>query len=221
MKRVNIAIDGPSGAGKTSIARAIAKKRGYMYLDTGSLYRTIGLFAIRNDVASKDRDGIEKLLPKIKIELKYIGGIQHVMLNGEDVSDKIRSPLVSIYASDVSAMEGVRAFLLQLQRDMAGKHDCVLDGRDIGTVVLPDANVKIYLTATPQSRAQRRYKELMEKGEAVEYSDVLKDVIYRDQNDSTRAIAPLKRAPDAVVVDTTDLTLEEAIDKIDEIIGSI
>lgn len=219
MGKVNIAIDGPSGAGKTTIARAVAARRGYMYLDTGSLYRTIGLYAIRNGIDSKDRDGVEALLPQIRIELNYTDGSQHVILNGEDVSDKIRTPLVSKYASDVSAMESVRAFLLGLQRDMAKKYDCVLDGRDIGTVVLPDAQVKIYLTATPEARALRRYKELAQKGESVEYNDVLRDVMYRDQNDSTRAVAPLKRAADAVIIDSTNLTLEETIDKIDSVIG--
>jgi len=218
MRKINIAIDGPSGAGKTTIARSIAKRYGFMYLDTGSLYRTIGLFAIRNEVDSKDVENVTKLLKDISIELEYIDGEQHVLLNGEDVSEQIRTPLVSIYASDVSAMPSVRAFLLELQRSMAKQYNCVLDGRDIGTVVLPDAQLKIFLTASSASRAERRYKELIAKGQDVKLDDVMTDMEYRDKNDSTRAAAPLKAADDAVMLDSTKLTLEEVINEVDSVI---
>ena len=219
MSKINIAIDGPAGAGKSTIARAVAERRGFLYLDTGALYRTIALHVLRNNVDPKDRVKVEELLPGIKIDLEYIGGEQHVKLNGEDVSSLIRTPEVSVCSSEVSALAGVREFLLGLQRSIASQHDCVLDGRDIGTVVLPDAQKKIYLTASPEARAMRRYNEMIAKGESVEYNDVLRDVLYRDQNDSTRANAPLKSAPDAVIVDSTKLTLEETIDAIDKLIG--
>ncbi|MBR2742176.1 MAG: (d)CMP kinase [Clostridia bacterium] len=219
MGRINIAIDGPAGAGKSTIAKAIAKRRGIMYLDTGSLYRAFALFAIRNNVEPKERLKIEELISQAKIELEYIDGEQHVILNGEDVTSQIRTAEVSTCASEVSALDCVRAFLLDLQRNIAKENDCVLDGRDIGTVVLPDAQKKIYLTAAPEARALRRYKEMIANGDTVEYNDVLRDVLYRDQNDSTRANAPLKRAEDATVVDSTNLTLEETIDAVDKIIG--
>ena len=219
MGRINIAIDGPAGAGKSTIAKAIAKRRGIMYLDTGSLYRAFALFAIRNNVEPKERLKIEELISQAKIELEYIDGEQHVILNGEDVTSQIRTAEVSTCASEVSALDCVRAFLLDLQRNIAKENDCVLDGRDIGTVVLPDAQKKIYLTAAPEARALRRYKERIANGDTVEYNDVLRDVLYRDQNDSTRANAPLKRAEDATVVDSTNLTLEETIDAVDKIIG--
>ncbi|MBQ1333806.1 MAG: (d)CMP kinase [Clostridia bacterium] len=219
MSKINIAIDGPAGAGKSTIAKAVAERRGFLYLDTGALYRTIALYVLRKAADPKDRVKVEALLSEIKIDLEYIDGVQHVKLNGEDVSELIRTPEVSVCASEVSALAGVRAFLLDLQRSIAAEHDCVLDGRDIGTVVLPNAQKKIYLTASPEARAMRRYNEMIAKGEAVEYNDVLRDVLYRDQNDSTRANAPLKSAPDAVIVDSTKLTLEETIDAIDKLIG--
>ncbi|MBQ3379422.1 MAG: (d)CMP kinase [Clostridia bacterium] len=219
VSKINIAIDGPAGAGKSTIAKAIAERRGFLYLDTGSLYRAVALFVIRTAVDPKDRVSVEALLPKIKIGLEYINGEQHVIMNEEDVTSKIRTPEVSVCASDVSSLGCVREFLLGLQRDIAAGHDCVLDGRDIGTVVLPNAQKKIYLTATPEARAMRRYNEMIQKGESVEYNDVLRDVLYRDQNDSTRANAPLKSAPDAVLVDSTKLTLEQTIDAVDKIIG--
>ena len=219
MSKINIAIDGPAGAGKSTIAKAVAERRGFLYLDTGALYRTIALYILRKAADPKDRVKVEALLSEIKIDLEYIDGVQHVKLNGEDVSELIRTPEVSVCASEVSALAGVRAFLLDLQRSIAAEHDCVLDGRDIGTVVLPNAQKKIYLTASPEARAMRRYNEMIAKGETVEYNDVLRDVLYRDQNDSTRANAPLKSAPDAVIVDSTKLTLEETIDAIDKLIG--
>ena len=219
MSKINIAIDGPAGAGKSTIAKAVAERRGFLYLDTGALYRTIALYVLRKAADPKDRVKVEALLSEIKIDLEYIDGVQHVKLNGEDVSELIRTPEVSVCASEVSALAGVRAFLLDLQRSIAAEHDCVLDGRDIGTVVLPNAQNKIYLTASPEARAMRRYNEMIAKGEAVEYNDVLRDVLYRDQNDSTRANAPLKSAADAVIVDSTKLTLEETIDAIDKLIG--
>jgi len=218
MSRINIAIDGPSGAGKTTIAKTIAKRHGFLYLDTGAIYRAVGYYVMKQGIDSQDKNGIMRVIPGAKIELQYKDGAQHVLLNGEDVSDLIRTPLVSKYASDVSAVEGVRTYLLGLQRSIAQNNDCILDGRDIGTVVLPDAGLKIYLTASPRSRALRRYNELVAAGEITTLDQVLEDMVYRDQNDSTRTTAPLKSAPDAVILDSTELSLDETIDAVDFII---
>lgn len=215
----SIAIDGPSGAGKSTIARAAAKKLGFIYVDTGAIYRAVGLYALLNGVASKDAEGVKALLPQITIDIEYDDfGVQHMILNGNDVSEKIRTPEVSIYASDVSAMPPVRAFLLGMQRDLAERYDVIMDGRDIGTVVLPDASVKIFLTAAPEARAKRRHLELMEKGTVCTFEEVLRDMEYRDRNDSSREIAPLKPADDSVTLDTTCYNLEESIDKVLDII---
>ena len=219
MKPISIAIDGPSGAGKSTIARKTAEKFGFIYVDTGAIYRTVGLAAYRRGIASKDSAAVIAMLPELHIELRHgADGLQRMFLDGEDVSDVIRMPEISIYASDVSAVPEVRAFLMEMQRSFARTQNVIMDGRDIGTVVLPHAQVKIFLTASAEERARRRYKELMEKGEKVEYEKVLAEMKERDYNDSNRAIAPLKAAPDAITVDTTELTLEESIEKIKNVI---
>ncbi len=211
---INVAIDGPAGAGKSTVARAAAAKLGYIYVDTGALYRAVGVYCLRNGVTTNDAEGVGAILGDITVELKFIDGVQHVFLNGDDVSVEIRLPEASMAASNVSAIPAVRAFLFDLQRDIAAKNNCIMDGRDIGTVVLPDAQVKIFLTADDEERAMRRYKELKEKGSTVTYQEVLDDLRVRDYNDSHREIAPLKPAEDSVIVNTTGYTLEESIEKI-------
>ncbi|MEG1835618.1 MAG: (d)CMP kinase [Oscillospiraceae bacterium] len=211
---INIAIDGPGGAGKSSISRAAAKALNFIYVDTGALYRTIGVYALRKGIDTTDNDKITETLKDINVELKFIDDVQHVFLNGEDVSDEIRLPEASMAASNVSAIPSVRAFLFDLQRDIAKKNNCIMDGRDIGTVVLPNADIKIFLTASPQERATRRFKELKKTGSNETYEDVLADLIKRDYNDSHREIAPLKPSDDGIIVDTTGLTLEQSIEKI-------
>ena len=208
---ISIAIDGPSGAGKSTIAKRLAATLGFVYVDTGALYRTVGYAAVQAGVDCHDTDAVTALLPAISVELTHVDGVQRVLLNGEDVSDFIRTPEISMAASAVSAIPSVRAFLFETQQDMARRHNVIMDGRDIGTVVLPDAQVKIFLSASAEARAQRRYKELIEKGEKVTFEDVLEDMKQRDYNDSHRALAPLKPAPGAVMVDTTDMTLEESV----------
>ena len=191
MKKYALAIDGPSGAGKSSIAKALAKSLGIIYVDTGAIYRTVGLYVFRQGIDSKDREKIIPLLNHINIRLAYADNAQHIYLNEEDVSDKIRTETISKYASDVSAIPEVRAFLLSLQRDMAKENSVVMDGRDIGTVVLPNAEIKVFLTASAEVRAERRYKELIAKGENVTFDSVLAAINQRDKNDSSRATAPL------------------------------
>ncbi len=216
---IAVAIDGPAGAGKSTIARAAAKALGFIYVDTGALYRSIGLNALRNGVDLADVNAVESSLEGMKVELSFDSeGSQIVLLNGEDVSSLIRTPEVSMSASKVSAVPAVRAFLLDLQRNMAKTQSVIMDGRDIGTVVLPNAEVKIFLTASPEIRAKRRFDELIEKGQEVKYEDVLADVIERDYNDSHREIAPLKPAEDSKLADTSGLTLEESIELIINII---
>lgn len=215
---ISIAIDGPAGAGKSTIARRVAAQLGYIYVDTGALYRTIGLAATRRNTDLSDDNSLNALLSSISVELKFIDGVQHVFLDGEDVSEEIRTPSASMMASKVSAIGAVRAYLLDLQRDLAKKNNVIMDGRDIGTVVLPDAQIKIFLTASAQVRAERRCKELIEKGIEVKYEDVLNDIIERDYNDSHREIAPLKPAEDGIIADTSDDTLDEAIDRLLQII---
>ena len=214
---INVAIDGPAGAGKSTIAKAAAKALGYIYVDTGALYRTVALGAVRAGVLESD-DGIAALLPSLLVELKFVDGSQHVYLNGEDVSDLIRTPEISMGASKVSAVPAVRAFLLDLQRDLAKKNNVIMDGRDIATVVLPNAQVKIFLSATPECRARRRYKELVEKGQTVTYEEVLADVNRRDYQDSHREIAPLKPSADSIMADTSELDLQQSTDLIINII---
>ncbi len=215
---INVAIDGPAGAGKSTVAKGAAAKLGYIYVDTGALYRAVGVYALRHGVDTKDGDGVSALLPEISVELKFIDGVQHVFLNGEDVSAEIRTPDASMAASNVSAIPSVRSFLFDLQREIAGKNNCIMDGRDIGTVVLPNAQVKIFLTADPEERAMRRYKELIVKDPDVKYDDVLADLKVRDYQDSHREIAPLKPAEDSVVYNTTGNSLEESIEKVINII---
>ena len=210
----NVAIDGPAGAGKSSIARAAAKELGFIYVDTGALYRAVGVYGLRNGVDNKNADAVASMLPNISVELKFQDGVQHVYLNGEDVSKEIRTPPASMAASDVSAVPAVRQFLFDLQRDIAAKNDCIMDGRDIGTVVLPNAQVKIFLTASPEARAMRRYKELQEKGAKDTYEEVLADLLQRDYNDSHRAVAPLKPAEDSITVDNSGLSLEDSIEQV-------
>ena len=211
MKYISVAIDGPSGAGKSTVARAAAAKLGYVYVDTGAMYRSIGLAVCRRGITGEDTAGIIATLPEIAIQLTYQDGAQHVLLNGEDVSEAIRTPEISYYASKVSAVPEVRRFLLETQRNMAKNGNILMDGRDIGTVILPDAPVKIFLTASAHSRAERRYKELIEKGQQVTMDGILHDINERDRQDMTRAVAPLNLADDAVLVDTSSLTLEESI----------
>lgn len=219
MKVINVAIDGPAGAGKSTISRKAAAELGFIYIDTGALYRTVGLNALRKGADIEDAASvIATLTDDLKVELKFIDGEQRMFLNGEDVSEKIRTPEVSSAASKTSAVPEVRKFLFDLQKQLAKENNCIMDGRDIGTVVLPDADVKIFLTASPEARAERRYIELREKGMDVKYEDVLADMIKRDYDDSHRAIAPLKQADDAVLADTSGNTLEQSIDLILSII---
>ena len=218
-KYFSIAIDGPSGAGKSTIAKLCAEKLGFLYVDTGAIYRTVGV-AVRNaGLNSKDEVGVSGLLPKIQINMRHDeSGLQRMMLDGIDVTDEIRLPEISIYASDVSAMPAVRAFLLEMQRYFAETNNVIMDGRDIGTVVLPDADLKIFLTAVQEERAQRRYDELLLRGTKSTFDEVLRDIQYRDKNDSTRSAAPLRPAEDAVILDTTGNTLEQSFKLICELI---
>ncbi|MBO4584919.1 MAG: (d)CMP kinase [Clostridia bacterium] len=218
---LNVAIDGPAGAGKSTVAREVAARHGILYLDTGALYRAIGLFALEKGADTRDEAAIEALLPEIEVSLRFEEGEQHVLLCGRDVSDEIRTPDVSMAASDVSAIPAVREFLLALQRDIASENDCVMDGRDIGTVILPDADIKIFLTASAEERARRRVAQLAEKGIEADYSAIVEDIKRRDENDSTREISPLKPAPDAVVVDSTDMTFEQVVSYISGMIGEL
>ncbi|MCR5151323.1 MAG: (d)CMP kinase, partial [Clostridiales bacterium] len=211
---INIAIDGPAGAGKSTVARAVAKKLGFIYVDTGALYRAVGVNALRLGVDTKNHQAVSNTLSGINIDLVFENGVQKVLLNLEDVSEEIRTPLASMAASDVSAVPEVRKFLFDLQRNIANTNNCIMDGRDIGTVVLPDAQVKIFLTASPEKRAERRFKELSEKGTEVSFEEVLNDIVQRDYNDSHRPVAPLKMAENGVLVDTSELTLEEAINTV-------
>lgn len=218
-KTINIAIDGPAGAGKSTIAKAAAKTLGFIYVDTGALYRAVAYFMLSHRIDVNKEDKVASYLCDVVPELKYINGVQHVFVNGEDVSDKIRTPEVSMGASAVSAIPRVRDFLFDLQKKIAAENNVVMDGRDIGTVVLPNADVKIYLTAAAEERARRRHKELTEKGENVSFDEVLADVNKRDYNDTHREIAPLKQAEDAILCDTTNVDLQGAIDMLINIIN--
>ncbi len=209
-----IAIDGPAGAGKSTLSRALAQKLGYIYVDTGALYRAVALSLLRGGINFEDSAAVKAHLKGCKLSITRKMGEQHVILNGEDVSNDIRTPEISMKASACSALPEVREFLLDLQRSMAKEFSVVMDGRDIGTVVLPDAELKIFLTAKPEARAQRRYDELCEKGENVTYEQVLEDMIQRDYNDTHRKISPLTQAQDAILVDTTTCTLEESLEKL-------
>lgn len=220
MDKITIALDGPSGAGKSSLAKAIAKKLGIVYLDTGALYRTVGLFVRQNDTDPHDESKVEPLLKGLDIDVKIEDGAQQVYLNGTCVGDAIRTPEMSMYASAVSALPSVRAFLLDTQRAFARRSSVIMDGRDIGSVVLPDADVKIYLTASDEVRATRRMKELIEKGQNVTFDEVLSDMRKRDLADSTRAVAPAIKPEDAVLLDNSELDMDGTIDRALEIIAA-
>jgi len=216
MKQIySIAIDGPSGAGKSTIARSVAAELGIIYVDTGAIYRTVGYFAFEQGVDPQDRDAVIALLPRIRVEMGYgEDGLQRMYLNGSDVTTQIRLPQISMYASHVSAIPEVRAFLMEMQRSAARSSSVIMDGRDIGTVVLPDADVKIFLTASAEDRARRRYEELIQRGTPKDFGELLEEIRQRDHNDSTRAAAPLRPAEDAVLVDTTGNTFEQSRDMI-------
>ncbi len=220
VKRVySIAIDGPAGAGKSTMAKLLAKKLGFVYVDTGAIYRTVGYHMDLMGIGPKDADGVLRLLDDVNLDITYDEmGVQHMILNGRDVSGEIRTPEMSKIASQISALSCVRTFLLDMQRDVAKTHNVIMDGRDIGTVVLPKADVKIYLTASAEVRAERRFKELQEKGMNAKYETVLKEIKERDHQDMTRTIAPLKQAKDAVLLDTSELNLEEAVAAMEAII---
>lgn len=215
----SIAIDGPSGAGKSSLARKLAEAFRFIYVDTGAIYRTLGLAAYRRGIDRKDEKAVMELLPKIKIEMGYNqAGEQRMYLDGEDVSEQIRLPEISICASDVSSHQAVRTYLLDMQRDFARKNNVIMDGRDIGTVVLPDAELKIFLTASSEARARRRMLEQKNKGIEESFEDVLREIEYRDKQDSSRTAAPLKAAEDALVVDTSDINFDESLRLLTELV---
>lgn len=216
---ISIAIDGPAGAGKSSLSRKLAKKLGYIYVDTGALYRAVGLKFSASGFDTNMEGDISSVLQDTTVDIRFIDGEQHVFLDGQDVSQKIRTPEASMMASAVSAKPAVRAFLLDMQRRLAVANNVIMDGRDIGTVVLPNATVKIFLTADVRERAKRRYNELIEKGQQVEYDDVLADMEQRDYNDSHRATAPLKQADDAVLADTTKLNFDESLALLERIVA--
>ena len=217
-KIVSVAIDGPAGAGKSTLARRLAAELGYIYVDTGAMFRTIGLYALRAGKDPKDNEAVNALLPEISLKFAFIGGEQHIYLNGEDVSTAIRTEEVGMAASAVGANPEVRAFLLGMQRDMAKTQDVLMDGRDIGTVVLPDATVKIFLTASPEARATRRWKEYQQKGVEVSYEEVLADVRQRDYQDTHRAAAPLRQADDAQLLDTSEMNFEQSLEAMKKMI---
>ena len=218
-KYISVAIDGPAGAGKSTVAKQVAKELGFLYVDTGAIYRTVGYHMQLMGIGPKDTDGIRRCIDDVNIHMEYQeDGVQHMILNGSDVTELIRTPEISAMASGVAAQSCVRDYLLEMQRSLARTNSVVMDGRDIGTVVLPQAQVKIFLTASAEIRAERRYKELLAKGEKVEYAKIYADVVQRDLQDSTRKIAPLKCADDAVVVDASYLTVEQVVAEIREII---
>ena len=214
--KINIAIDGPSGAGKSSISKAVAADLGFIHVDTGAMYRAIGLYALRH--ACTEPDAITAQIDKVDVELKFIAGAQRVMLCGEDVSDYIRSPEVSMAASAVAAVPAVRERMLDLQKKIASENNIIMDGRDIGTVVLPHADLKIFLTASAEERASRRYLELREKPNCPPYEEILKDIEQRDYNDTHREIAPLRQAEDAVLVDSSHMGFNEVVEHITDLI---
>ncbi len=216
---MKVAIDGPAGAGKSTIARATAAELGFVYIDTGAMYRAVALYAVRHGVDTKqDAEGVIARLPEIEIGIRHVDGVQRIFLCGEDVSEAIRMPEISVAASDVAVIPEVRLKLVELQRVLSETADVIMDGRDIGTYVLPDAEVKIFLTADVRARAERRYKELCAKGVSCSMEEVLSDMQYRDANDAGRSFAPLRKAEDAVLVDTTDNTPAESITRVIEII---
>ncbi|MBE6538746.1 MAG: (d)CMP kinase [Ruminococcaceae bacterium] len=215
---IKVAIDGPSGSGKSSVAKAVSAKLGIVYVDTGALYRSVGYYVRIKGKDPKNAEEVSALLPEINLDIKYEDGVQCVYLNGENLGDKIRQPEISMYASAVSAIPAVREFLLETQRSIARKNSVIMDGRDIGTVILPDADVKIFMTASNEARALRRYNELTEKGVEVKYEDVLSEMIERDNNDRSRAVAPAVPAEDAVMFDNSEYSLEESIEYVIKLI---
>ena len=215
---INIAIDGPAGAGKSTIARKLAANLGYIYVDTGALYRAVGVNAMRGGADTKNAEQVTASLSSAKVSLRFVDGEQRVFLGEEDVSLAIRTPEASMAASNVSAIPAVREFLFDLQRDIAKANNCIMDGRDIGTVVLPDAQVKVFLTASAEVRAKRRYDELLAKGMEADYNQVLEEMVQRDYQDSHRAIAPLKQADDAVLLDTSEMNLEQVLEALETIV---
>ncbi|MBQ3604112.1 MAG: (d)CMP kinase [Clostridia bacterium] len=215
---INIAIDGPAGAGKSTIARKLAANLGYIYVDTGALYRAVGVNAMRNGADTKNAEQVTATLSSAKVSLRFVEGEQRVFLGEEDVSLAIRTPEASMAASNVSAIPAVREFLFDLQRDIAKANNCIMDGRDIGTVVLPEAQVKVFLTASAEVRAKRRYDELLAKGMEADYNQVLEEMVQRDYQDSHRAIAPLKQADDATLLDTSEMNLEQVLEALETIV---
>ncbi len=220
MKTVNIAIDGPAGAGKSSLAKGLARCLGYTYIDTGALYRSVAYEVLCRNISPNDVEQIKQILPEVKVSFKHVDGVQRVFVNGEDVSEKIRTNEISSAASIVSAIPEVRSFLLDLQRNIAKEQNIVMDGRDIGTVVLPDAAVKIFLTASAQDRAKRRFEEQKDTEHAVSYEEILNSMLERDKNDSERDIAPLKPAADAILLDNSGFQPNETLDSVLKIVGS-
>lgn len=216
---INIAIDGPAGAGKSTIAKAVAKSLNIIYLDTGAMYRATAYFALQNNIAVNDADAVAKMFENFDMDIVYENGAQQILVNGINTTPYLREHYMSKAASDISALPVVRYKMVDLQREFAKTHDVVLDGRDIGTFVLPDANCKFFMTATPEERANRRYKELLEKGQTVDYDQLLKDIIQRDYNDSHREVAPLKQADDAVLLDTTNMTIDEVIAAVKKVVA--
>ncbi len=215
---MNVAVDGPSGAGKSSVSKAVARENGFIHIDTGAMYRALAYNAIKNNVKVFDADSVDEMLRNTKLELKLESNEQRVLVNGENVTGKIRTEQVSMMASEISKNPTVRAFLLDLQRNLACEYNVVMDGRDIGTVVLPNAEVKVFLTASAEKRAERRYKELLAKNEEVEYNKVLEDVIKRDKQDTERETAPLKPAADCVIIDTSSMSFEESVAAVTKLI---
>lgn len=211
---MKIAIDGPAGAGKSTISKEVAKKLGIIYIDTGAMYRAIGLAAVRSGIDTKDVEGVKSVLDKVDITISHSDGTQQIFLNGENVSEEIRLPEISVAASNVAVIPEVRLKLVELQRSLAERCDVIMDGRDIGTYVLPNAELKIFLTASVDERARRRYRELIEKGVKTDFDEVKADMEYRDKNDSERDFAPLRAADDCITLDNTDITAQEAADKI-------
>jgi len=221
MSNINVAIDGPAGAGKSSVAKEISQILGYIYIDTGALYRSIAYYAYNNGVKDFSSEAIIPLLKHIFIELKYIDNLQRVFINDVDVSDFIRTPEISLGASKVSAIPEVRSFLLDLQRDIAKHNNVIMDGRDIGTVVLPNADLKIFLTASPEERARRRYDQIKNVPNCPSFEDILRDINQRDYNDSHRKVAPLKCSDDAILLDNTDMTYTQTVNHILQLISQI
>ena len=218
-KYISVAIDGPAGAGKSTIAKRVARELGWLYVDTGAIYRTVGYHMSLMGIGPKDKDGIERCIDDVNIQIDYqADGVQHMILNGQDVTELIRSPEMSMMASGVSAQSCVRDYLLEMQRSLARTHNVVMDGRDIGTVVLPHAQVKIFLTASAEVRADRRFKELTAKGEQVKYEDVYLDIVKRDEQDMNRKIAPLKCADDAELLDCSYLSIDQVVAEVKAIV---